>query len=270
MTFHTLSIAGSDSSGGAGIQADLKTFQALGCYGMSVITALTAQNTQTVKSVFPVSPAFIEEQLSAVFEDIRVDATKIGMLFSSEIMKSVARMLLQFQVKNVVLDPVMFAKNGLALLQREAVGTLVEHLLPCATLLTPNIPEASALTSIPITSEEAMIFAAHTLKKRCRAVLLKGGHFPGVERNGVVKDLLIQENGQEIWFEKPHIQTRNTHGTGCTYSAAIAAFLAQGATLPDAVAQARDYLQGAIESGAKQDIGRGHGPVDHAWKMIDS
>lgn len=267
MTFHALSIAGSDPSGGAGIQADLKTFQALGCYGMSAITALTAQNTQTVKAVFAVSSEFIEEQLCAIFEDIRVDAVKIGMLFSADIMKSVARTILRFKVKNVVVDPVMISKSGLALLQPEAVSTLVEHILPFATLITPNIPEARALTSMDITSEESMLLAARTLKKTCRAVLLKGGHFPGAEEQGVVKDLLIQENNEENWFTKPHVQTRNTHGTGCTYSAAIAAFLARGCVLPFAVTQARDYLQGAIECGAQQNIGKGHGPVDHAWRI---
>lgn len=257
-----LTIAGSDSGGGAGIQADLKTFEALGCYGMSALTALTAQNTKVVKSIYPVEPRFVREQLEAVLEDIGVDAVKIGMLFSVEVIQTVAAVLKAYSVKNIVLDPVMVAKSGDKLLKSEAVNALVEHLFPLASIVTPNLPEAEAILSRSIESPEEMELAAKELVHICQAVVLKGGH-TGDSKGS--RDFFTDNQGHSFWLEGERIQTPNTHGTGCTYSSAIASYLGSGVSLSEAVSLARTYLQGAIREGAFRKIGKGSGPVFHSW-----
>ncbi len=254
-----LTIAGSDSSGGAGIQADLKIFSALGVYGMSALTALTAQNTCGVKSVFEVSPEFVAEQIDAVFEDIRVDAVKIGMIHRAEIIEKVVDRLAHHRVKNIVLDPVMVAKGGANLLQKNAVDAL-RALFPLATVLTPNLPEASVLLGRPIQSENEMEAAANDLLETgVQSVLIKGGHLAGEKSS----DYLVSRCGLSTWFVSNRIQTQNTHGTGCTLSAAIAARLAHGSDLKSAVAQAKEYLSTALKKGACFQLGKGHGPVHH-------
>ncbi len=259
-----LTIAGSDSGGGAGIQADLKTFEALQCYGMSAITALTAQNTKTVKSISAVAPSFVVEQIESVIEDIGVDAVKIGMLFSAEMITAVARTLERYKIKNIVLDPVMIAKSGDKLLQDSAVTALKECLLPLSSLVTPNLPEAMVLTGVDgIRDEKETEKASHELLKNCHAVILKGGHSSDPN---TVKDFYEESSGKSHWITNPRVATSHTHGTGCTFSAAIAAYLASGYETFDAVLKAREYLQGAILSGATRKIGMGSGPVDHAWR----
>jgi len=256
-----LTIAGSDSGGGAGIQADLKTFQALGCYGMTAITALTAQNTVTVKSIYPVPASFIEDQLSAIFEDIGVDALKIGMLHSAPIIEAVARCLPRYEAVPIVLDPVMVAKGGSALLEPSAVQALRESLLPLATVLTPNLPEAEILLGRTISSRAEMVRAARDFLEQVPSVVIKGGH---LDDNAISPDFFASRSGQQEWLEYPRVTTKNTHGTGCTYSAAIAAFLGKKKNIRDAVAEARRFLQSAIVSGTQFNLGHGSGPVDHA------
>lgn len=256
-----LTIAGSDSGGGAGIQADLKTFQALGCHGMSAITALTAQNTSHVSSIFPVSPQFVEDQIRAIVEDIGVDAVKIGMLFSKEIIQTVSRILTELDLKNIVVDPVMVAKSGDHLLQTQAIHALKECLFPLATLVTPNLPEAEVLTGKKIQSKEDMEKIALNFATN---LLLKGGHFPTLES---VDDLFCEKGQTPLWISQKRIPTQNTHGTGCTYSSAIAAYLARGESLAQSVSLARTYLQGAILQGSHWEIGKGSGPVDHFWEF---
>lgn len=259
-----LTIAGSDSGGGAGIQADLKTFQALGTYGMSCITALTAQNTREVRRIAGVDVAMVKDQLDAVFEDIGVDAVKIGMLHDSELIDCVAAALTRHQPPIIVIDPVMVSKSGAQLLQQEAIQTLQTTLLPLATLLTPNIPEAKLLCGLPtqnrqvIRTREDMENVSWSLHRFCRWVLLKGGH---LDAGSLCEDLLYGETIH--WFAHSRIHTTNTHGTGCTLSAAIAALLGHGLAMEAAVSQAISYLQAAIKSGAAQRLGSGHGPVDH-------
>lgn len=254
-----LTIAGSDSGGGAGIQADLKTFAALGAYGMSVVTAVTAQNTLTVKAVHEIPPGVVGAQLAAVLDDIGADAAKIGMLASSELIRVVADGLAEHPQIPVVLDPVMVAKSGDALLRDDAVEALVELLLPRAAIVTPNLPEAERLTGLPAGSETERIDAAAALAERGPAVLLKGGHGEGDR----LLDLLYVD-GSVHRFVNPRIETTSTHGTGCTLSAAIAAGMAAGRSTLDAVGEAIDYLHGAIAAAAP--IGRGHGPVDHLYR----
>nr|7R8Y_A Chain A, Phosphomethylpyrimidine Kinase [synthetic construct]7R8Y_B Chain B, Phosphomethylpyrimidine Kinase [synthetic construct] len=256
-----LTIAGSDSGGGAGIQADLKTFSALGVYGMSVITAVTAQNTLGVQGVHDIPPELVAAQIDAVFEDLRVDAVKTGMLSNAEIVEAVAEALRRYGVRPLVVDPVMVAKSGDPLLAPDAVEALKERLFPLATIITPNLPEAEVLLGRPIRTEEEMEEAARRLLALGpKAVLLKGGHLEGEE----AVDLLADGEGIHR-FSAPRVQTRNTHGTGCTLSAAIAAHLARGHDLPEAVREAKAYLTGAIK--AAPSIGHGHGPVNHfhAW-----
>lgn len=258
-----LTIAGSDSGGGAGIQADLKTFSALGCYGMSVITALTAQNTQAVRAIHAVPPAFIAEQIDAVIEDIGVDAVKIGMLHSAQVIETVAARLVHHRVSPIVLDPVMVAKSGDRLLQEEAVEALRTVLLPLATVITPNLPEASVLLAKPIPDLEAMKAACRALSELGpRAVLLKGGHLPGRTCPDILYDR--QEGTLEL-LEEERVETSNTHGTGCTLSSAIAAHLARGYAIKEAVTQAKCYITAAIKAGAAYQLGRGHGPVHHFY-----
>lgn len=258
-----LTIAGSDSGGGAGIQADLKTFSALGTYGASVITALTAQNTRAVTMVEPASPAMIAAQITAVFDDLAVRAVKLGMLGGPEAIATVAQGLAGRAVP-VVLDPVMVAKSGDRLLPQDALDALRGHLLPVATLLTPNLPEAADLLGEDAArNEDAMIRQGQALRAMgAQAVLMKGGHASGAE----CVDLLITDAGV-LRLTAPRIDTRNTHGTGCTLSAAVAARLAQGMALPEAVTRAHTYLQGAIKAADGLAVGSGHGPVHHFHKV---
>jgi len=255
-----LSIAGSDSGGGAGIQADLKTFAALGCYGMTAITALTAQNTLGVSGIHGVPPEMLKAQLSAVLDDIGVDAVKIGMLHAPEIVRTVAWALRHYGVKQVVLDPVMVATSGDRLIAPDTVQVLVDELFPLATVVTPNLDEAALLLGRPIADAGELEAAARDLLALgAQAVLLKGGHLPGDE----VADLLVSGDGPAQRLASPRIASRNTHGTGCTLSSAIAAYLALGKPLGQAVAQARSYILQAIAEGADVYTGAGHGPLNH-------
>ena len=265
-----LTIAGSDSGGGAGIQADLKTFSALGCYGMSVITAITAQNTSEVTAVHAVPVDVVVAQLDAVLSDIGVDAIKIGMLLNAEIAAVVAETLARWQAGPIVLDPVMVAKSGDRLLAEAAVTSLRRHVFPIADLVTPNLPEAEALLDRPVEGRNAMEQAAiELLGLGPKAVLLKGGHLESDQSADV---LVYEDEGRHLmrrWFEYPRIETKNTHGTGCTLSSAVAAYLAHGMRLEPAVERARSYIQKAIEAGAGYELGHGHGPVHHfhaVWK----
>ncbi len=256
-----LTIAGSDSGGGAGIQADIKTFAALGGYGMSVITALTAQNTLGVQGIHAVPPLFITQQLEAVLSDIGADAVKIGMLHSPEVIQAVAEGLKRYKVKYIVLDPVMVAKGGSKLLQDEAIAALKELLFPLATLITPNLPETEVLLGRPIKTLADMRQAAIELAALGpKAVLVKGGHLEG----DASTDLLYSEGGYHE-FDIKRITCNNTHGTGCTLSAAIAAYLAAGQDLPKAIAKAKEFITGAIQAGSAYTTGKGHGPVHHFY-----
>ncbi len=254
-----LSIAGSDPSGGAGIQADLKAFSANGVYGMAALTALTAQNTQGVTGVELVPPDFVAAQVAAVFADIRVDAVKIGMVATAEIAAAVAEALATHRAP-VVLDPVMVAKSGDALLAPAAVATLRARLLPLAAVITPNLPEAAALLDRPAPQSRAEMpdIAAALLALGPAAVLLKGGHLEGAES----PDYLATAEGG-IWIEGPRAPTRNTHGTGCTLSAALAARLAQGEALEAAARAAKAYVAGAIAAADRLGVGQGAGPTHH-------
>jgi hydroxymethylpyrimidine/phosphomethylpyrimidine kinase len=262
-----LSIAGSDSGGGAGIQADLKTFSALGCYGMSAITAMTAQNTLTVKNIQPADSEFVGDQIDAVLEDIGVDSIKIGMLFSTDIIRVVADRLAGAEVSNIVLDPVMVAKSGDKLLKDDAIEALVELLFPLATVITPNIEEAKVLTGFEIGSVEDFPEAARALfRTGAGNILMKGGHLKSSDST----DYLFTNKGDSFEsFQYPgvRIDTKNTHGTGCTYSSAIAAYLGQGCELNDAVKFAKQFITGAIEDGAGYKLGSGHGPLNHFYDI---
>lgn len=252
---HLLTVAGSDSSGGAGLQADLKTFAAHGVYGMSVVTAVTAQNTCGVIESADLSPELVRAQLDAVFSDIRVDGVKIGMLSSAAIIRSVAGALREYVPAVVVLDPVMVSKSGYNLLQPEAERALVEELLPLVSLVTPNIPEAERLTGLEVGDRRDMVRAAERLMRLgARNVLLKGGHL-----TGSADDLLF--DGSEHWFSGERIESRNTHGTGCTLSSALAANLALGLDLCTAVGRSKEYVTLGIRHGLA--VGRGCGPVHH-------
>ncbi len=255
-----LSIAGSDSCGGAGIQADIKTMTMNGVYAMSAITALTAQNTTGVIGVLESSPEFLKQQLDAVFEDIYPDAVKIGMVSSAELIEVIAERLRHYKAKNIVVDPVMVATSGSALIKTDAVSTLIKELLPIATLVTPNIPEAEVLSGISINNKEDMISAAKQIGDTygC-SVLLKGGHSIN-EAN----DLLYDSGGCR-WFEGKRIDTRNTHGTGCTLSSAIASNLSKGFDLTESVQRAKDYISGALS--AMLDLGKGSGPMNHSFDL---
>jgi hydroxymethylpyrimidine/phosphomethylpyrimidine kinase len=259
-----LTIAGSDSGGGAGIQADLKTFSALGCYGMSVITAITAQNTHEVTAVHAVPVEVIAAQLDAVLSDIGADAIKVGMLFSPEITEAVGTGLRRWGAGPVVVDPVMVSKSGDRLLTEPAVEALKEHVFPIAEVITPNLPEASALLGREVTSHNDMEPAARDLLEfGARAVLLKGGHLEGTSAADVLAVRGYDGGVMSRWFEFERIDTPNTHGTGCTLSSAIASFLARGDRLESAVEAARAYMQAAIAAGAQYELGHGHGPVHH-------
>jgi hydroxymethylpyrimidine/phosphomethylpyrimidine kinase len=260
-----LTIAGSDSGGGAGIQADLKAFSAMGCYGMSVITALTAQNTREVRGILSVPAAFIRQQLEAVLEDIGVDAVKIGMLHQADIITTVAEVLKKYGVEKVVLDPVMVAKSGDRLIEEAAIEALKTHLLPMVQLLTPNIPEAEVLLGTKVRTVADMEHAARQLGALTRGgVLVKGGHFADAQSFDV---LYLHATDRCLHFPFRKIDTPNTHGTGCTLSSALAACLAKGQDLATAVGTAQQYNQQAIAAGAAYQTGKGHGPVHHfhAW-----
>jgi hydroxymethylpyrimidine/phosphomethylpyrimidine kinase len=260
-----LSIAGSDSGGGAGIQADLKTFSALGCYGMTAITALTAQNTCGVRAIHAVPPQMLRDQIDAVMEDIGADAVKIGMLHSPEIVQTVAQAIDRHAMQHVVFDPVMVATSGAVLIDNAAIEVLVRELFGRAAVITPNLDEAALLVGYPLGSKQDMERAAlDLLAKGARAVLLKGGHLPGSN----VMDLLLSAGGEKLWMEAPRIDSPNTHGTGCTLSSAIAAHLALGASLPDAVQQARNFVREALQAGAQVRTGKGSGPLNHGYAPI--
>jgi hydroxymethylpyrimidine/phosphomethylpyrimidine kinase len=267
MKYRALTIAGFDSSGGAGIQADLKAFSALGCYGMSVLTALPVQNTTGVKSCYDIPLQCIEEQLTAIFADIMPQAIKTGMLFDSAIIALVSKSLSDHAPAiPLVIDPVMVAKSGHTLLKPEAIAALKTELLPLAALVTPNIPEAELLLGMKITNRAEMELAAHTiLALGPKAVLMKGGHLAGE----VSADFLLSAT-QAVWFEEDRIDTRNNHGTGCTLSAAITAAVAQGIALAEACSLGKRYLSRALLAAKDQQIGHGHGPVHHFYHLWPS
>lgn len=260
-----LSIAGSDSGGGAGIQADLKTFAALGCYGMTAITAITAQNTCGVTGIHGIPPEMLKAQIDAVVQDIGVDAVKIGMLHSPEVVRVVADAIRTYQLPHVVLDPVMVATSGDRLIAAETVSVLVQELFPLAEIITPNLDEAGWLLGRSIKGVETLDEAAQALcALGAHAALLKGGHLPG----DWVVDVLATRSGVRQRLESARIATPNGHGTGCTLSSAIAAHLAQGLPLQQAVERARAYILGAIAAGADVTTGRGHGPLNHGYAPV--
>ena len=255
-----LSIAGSDSSGGAGIQADIKTITMNGVYAMSVVTSLTAQNTLGVRAILDSTPEFLKEQLDAVFEDIFPDSVKIGMVSSSDLVEVIADRLKFYNAKNIVVDPVMVATSGSALIKSDAIKTLVEKLLPIAMLVTPNIPEAEILSDIKINTKEDMIKAAKIIEKNYGCyVLLKGGHCINDAND------LLCENGRVLWFDGKRIDNPNTHGTGCTLSSAIASNLAKGLSLEESVKKSKNYISEALAQGL--DLGNGSGPIMHNFEI---
>ena len=261
---NVLTIAGVDPSGGAGVVADVKAISALSAYACAVVAALTAQNTRAVTGVFAVPAAFVREQIDTLFADVRIDAVKIGMLGAAPVIRAVADGMVRWAPPHVVLDPVMIAKSGDALLAKDSVGALVEALLPCATVLTPNLPEAGVLLGerAPESLKE-MRRAAERLRERMahsgsRWVVLKGGHLPGGDAIDVVTD-----GDRMLELAARRVDTKNTHGTGCTLSAAIAALLPVSPDVPTAIRRAKDYLVGALAAADRLDVGRGHGPVHH-------
>ena len=256
-----LTIAGSDSSGGARIQADIKTMTANGVYAMSAITALTAQNTTGVTGIMEVTPEFLSLQLEAIFTDIYPDAVKTGMVSSGELIKTISATLKKYNAKNIVVDPVMVATSGAKLISDEAIEILKAELLPLATVITPNIPEAEVLSGMTIKNEEDMIKAAKAIYEKFNCnVLLKGGH-----QINDANDLLYRDGGY-VWFKGKRIDNPNTHGTGCTLSSAIASNLAKGENLDDAVKHAKEYISGALA--AMLDLGKGSGPLAHCYTLL--
>lgn len=259
-----LSIAGSDSSGGAGIQADIKTIAAHGLFAETAITALTAQNTLGVRSVMEATPRIVADQIDAVFEDIPPAAVKVGMVSSAEIIEVIAERLSAHRARNVVVDPVMVATSGSRLIDEGAVSALTDALVPLADIVTPNMPEAEVLAGFPVADDDSMLRAGRAIVERAAqkwrgvAVLVKGGH--GTES---ADDVLVMADGSHRWFRAARIDTANTHGTGCTLSSAIASGLALGKSVEDAVAEAKAYVRGALEAGL--DLGQGSGPLDHMW-----
>ncbi|MBR5425446.1 MAG: bifunctional hydroxymethylpyrimidine kinase/phosphomethylpyrimidine kinase [Clostridiales bacterium] len=263
-----LTIAGSDCSGGAGIQADIKTMTMNGVYAMSVITALTAQNTTGVTGIMEVSPEFLKKQLDAVFTDIFPDAVKIGMVSSPELIEVIAERLTFYKAKNIVVDPVMVATSGAKLISDDAVDVLVNRLMPMATVITPNIPEGEILSGMNITSREDMEAAAKIISQRIStssaktvSVLLKGGH------SICDADDLLYSDGRVYWYKGTRIDNPNTHGTGCTLSSAIASMLAIGVPLEDAISEAKTYITGALKAGL--DLGSGSGPLMHNYQLFE-
>lgn len=258
-----LTIAGSDSGGGAGIQADIKTISACGCYAMSAITAITAQNTQGVLAVEALSTGIIEQQIRAVLDDIGADAVKIGMLATPEIVELVARLLKEYKPKHIVLDPVLVATSGDRLTQNSATSAILRELMPLSTVITPNIPETEILTGLPIASDVDFDRAWKKLEDQgARSVLIKGGHLD----SDPMTDILFSQQEMPVRFTHNRIQTENTHGTGCSLSSAITSFLALGKELPEAIRLAIDYIQEAIYQARDQEIGKGHGPVHHFFR----
>jgi hydroxymethylpyrimidine/phosphomethylpyrimidine kinase len=258
-----VTFAGTDPSGGAGIQADIKAISATGSYAASIITALVAQNTQGVQAIEDVSVAFIQQQIDAVFSDLHVDAIKIGMLHTQDVIDVVANALRTYSIPHVVVDPVMVAKNGSPLLKPELIDYLQQQLLPACTLLTPNMHEAAALLHAPVVTLNDLSHAATTLGQRLQTnVLIKGGHLADKQSSDVLYCAATQ---QHHWFHADRINSHNTHGTGCTLSSAIASYLAQGHGLIDAITQAKLYLTQAIAAGVNLHIGQGFGPVDHFY-----
>ena len=255
-----LTIAGSDSSGGAGIQADIKTITAHKMYAMSAITALTAQNTTGVYGISEVPPEFVAQQIDCIFNDIRPDSVKIGMVSSSAIIETIVQKLKEHKAENIVVDPVMVATSGSKLISDEARDTLINKLLPIATVITPNIPESEVLCGFEIKDEDGMVRAAEKIAESFKgAILVKGGH--------LVNDAidLLYENGKSSWFSSERIDNPNTHGTGCTLSSAIACNLAAGYSLEDSIRNAKEYLTGALR--AMLDLGKGSGPLDHMYRI---
>lgn len=266
-----LTIAGSDSSGGAGIQADIKTFSQLGVYGATVLTALTAQNTTGVQAILEVSPDFVAKQLQSVFSDLTVASVKTGMLATSPVIREVAHALVKHRTP-LVIDPVMRAKGGAVLINEDAVAALIEKLFPLATMVTPNTLEAEVLAGHPIHSKSDVERAAGViLKLGPEWVLIKGGHLnEDATDRGDVSDFLLGRSGESRWVSQPRVETCHTHGTGCTLSAAIASFLALGEMPLKAYEYARTYLTRALMSGTDMKIGRGIGPTDHLWNQHPS
>ena len=258
-----LTIAGSDSCGGAGIQADIKTMTMNGVYAMSAITVLTAQNTTGVTGIMEVTPEFLKEQIDDVFNDIRPNAVKIGMVSSRELIETIVDRLKAFDAENIVVDPVMVATSGSRLINEDAIATLKSDLLPIADVITPNIPEAEVLSGIPIHSEDDMIKAAGMISEAYNcAVLCKGGHSINDAND------LLYENGKYQWFKGKRIDNPNTHGTGCTLSSAIASNLAKGFDMQSSVQRAKDYISGALAD--MLDLGKGSGPMNHMFNLNSS
>ena len=260
-----LTIAGSDSGGGAGIQADMKTFAALGCFGMSAITAITAQNTMGVTAIHGLPPEMVGAQMDAVFNDIGVDAVKIGMLHALDLVRMVALKLRHWQPQTIILDPVMVATSGARLIEPETINVLMQELFPLASLVTPNLDELVLLSGgAPISTVAEMSAAAQSLlAKGCKAILAKGGHLDGT----VLTDLYVTAN-TTIRMDAPRIESHNLHGTGCTLSSAIAAFCGLGLPLEEAIVQARAFITRAISDGADVTTGKGHGPLNHGFAPV--
>ena len=263
MLANILTIAGSDSGGGAGIQGDLKSISATGAYGLSVVTALTAQNTIGVNAIYPVTTSFLKQQMQAVAGDIQIDAVKIGMLGTPEVIEAVAEFVAGLQCP-IVVDPVMVAKSGDRLLRADAVTSLRESLITKASLITPNLPEAADLLGVTeaVDRESMLRQTKALLRLGPGAVLLKGGHLATNES----PDLLALDD-RYIWYDSERIDTINTHGTGCTLSSALASFMGQGLETPDAVSEAKTYVKGAITAANRLNVGNGHGPVHHFWRF---
>lgn len=261
----TLTIAGSDSGGGAGIQADLKTFEAFSCLGLSAITVLTAQNTLGVQDLYPVTPEFLKTQIDSVVSDIGVDSVKLGMLYSTELIEVVSLAITRYQFPNLIVDPVMVAKGGSRLLREDAINAMKYKILGKANLITPNTQEAELLTGCRILDLRSLHEAMNRLLEMSPRVLLKGGHFESGNR---VLDFYSDREGLNFSMENPRIQTRNTHGTGCTLAAAITALRARGSDWTDAILNARKYIQGAITAHQNTSIGKGHGPLKHSFMNL--
>lgn len=264
-TPQVLTVAGSDSGGGAGIQADIKTFQERGTFGMSVLTAVTAQNTLGVQSVHALPLSIVRDQWTSLFDDFKVSAIKTGMLVNGDYMKLLADLYSEHKEIPLVIDPVMIAKGGHSLMEEKAIQVMKDKLAPLAHVITPNIPEAEALTGLTIDSKDALEEAARQLQSiGSRNVVIKGGHALDKEK---AEDLLLLENGESVWLSSDRIDTKDTHGTGCTFSACIAAELAKGETVEQAVRTAKAFIQAAIKNGL--NIGNGHGPTNH-WAYGES
>lgn len=255
-----LTIAGSDPSGGAGIQADIKTITAHKMYAMSAITALTAQNTTGVYGIFKISPEFVGQQIDCIFRDIRPDAVKIGMVSNSKIITIIADKLLEYKAVNIVVDPVMVSTSGSRLISEEAMDILITKLMPIGTVITPNIPEAEAISGFKIQSKDDMVKAAKKISENVKGgIMIKGGHFEDTA------DDLLYFNGKIKWYTCERVANTNTHGTGCTLSSAIACNLAAGGTLEESIAGAKDYITGALKAGLV--LGKGRGPLDHTYRI---